>query len=103
MVLWGPQIGHRGEAILEGGGSRVGGGEGDTETNTGGGEEEVVIYADTHNNNSLEFIFEEMRSMALYISVSCSGGQGVSKNPLTVVFRERITLEAIFSLKGMFL
>ena len=31
MVLWGPQIGHRGEAVLEGGGGRGGrGGEAQT-------------------------------------------------------------------------
>ena len=54
MVLWGPQIGHRGEAVFEGGGVRGGrGGRGaDKGTSTGGGEEEVVICADTRNSKS---------------------------------------------------
>ena len=53
MVLWGPQIGHRGEAVLEGGGGRGGRGRGaDKGTSTGGGEEEVVICADTRNSKS---------------------------------------------------
>ena len=55
MVLWGPQIGHRGEAVLEGGGGGGRGGRGrgaDKGTSTGGGEEEVVICADTRNSKS---------------------------------------------------
>ena len=50
MVLWGPQIGHRGEAVLEGGGGWSRGA--DKGISTGGGEEEVVICADTRNSKS---------------------------------------------------
>ena len=61
MMLWGPQIGQRGEAVIEGGGGE-GEGEGgsrgvgaDKETSTGGGEDVGVICAVKCNKKVSQF------------------------------------------------